>query len=291
MPTPQFLQTPYRWHQRQIVKFGGLPVPVSGVTLPWIDLNDRLAYFAVEGPKIDNSHISNKASQLSLRGKGVWTAQDFVGRKIRLPVYYDETVGVPFSQAKAHLTQTGEQYLTFDNVTGLLVRTNSFAETDFLTDAPDAPGQYTHKAMLEFLSRNPFPQDMTATNYGPSTITNNYNSMAISYAGMVYAEPVYTLTFNTATTVTQFGINNTTSGEAFSVLLGAPATGVNHTLIVDCTQFTVTLDGVPLAPVGSFPLLYPGFPPPFTNTLQAKMVSSGGVSGTLNIQYFNKWEI
>lgn len=296
MPDPTFLQTPYLWDQRQIVKFGGLPIPVWGTVMPYQDLNDCISWICVSGPKIDNSHISNAASQLAWRGKGVWTVQDFYGRKLRLPVYYSEAgAGIPFSRAKANLTQSGEQYLTFDNVTGLLVRVNSFGESDFVTDAPEAPGQYLMKTTLEFLSRNPFPQDIAATTAGPFTL--NLNSAApftAACGGHVYAEPVYTFTIPSGNTsnITKFTLTNTDSGDSV-FFINTIRSGVGHTVVIDSSALTIAIDGKGIAPNGAgFPMMYPNIATGGSPTNHFTLTTVGGTGTcTLNMSWHHKWEL
>jgi hypothetical protein len=293
---PQFLQTAYGHTTRQIVQFGGLPVPGSNAVCPWVDLNDRVAWYAVGSPQIDNTHISNKSSQLAWRGRGVWLAQDFVGRKVRMAMHYDETSGVPFSQAKALLTQSGEQWLTFDQTTGLRVRTNSFAESTFLTGAPDAPGQYTHQVELEWLSRNPFMQDMNMITVGPFTLNTGNNYAAINYAGQAFGEPVLYCNLPAGNTakVTQVVFGNNWGETVYMPIKGGTTSGA-HTLLIGTDTLSCIMDNALIAPVGNFPYMYPGFPPPATTTLLVQITTANNAAlaagSTYYINYFNQWEI
>jgi hypothetical protein len=310
---PIFTTTAFRWYQRLACQFGGLPVPVFATTMPWVDLNDVANWRLIAPPKIDNTHISNKASQIAWRGKGIWLAQDFIGRKVYLPAWYDETGGTPFTQAKAQLTQAGEQYLTFDGgVTGIRVKMNSFAETDMVTGFPDdqAGKQFAFKGQLEFMSRNPYAEDIAATSFGPLTAltsttvpnTGASNSFNIPYLGHVYGEPVYTLSVPNSNTapITEVQLQNTASGESLSCTFATPlAAGVAHTIVIDVGLSTVTADTVAQNFSGSFPFLY-GNPAHFATPPVAEnnsfilriIVSSGTIdaAASFSASYRCKWE-
>lgn len=303
MPDPTFLQTPYKWHQRQMVWFGGLPVAPFNNTMPWIDLNDRVSWSCVGSPQIDNTHISNKTSQLAWRGKGVWLAQDFVGRKIRIAMHYDETCGVPFSRAKGLLTQSGEQFLSFDGgLTGLPVRTNSFAESTFLTGAPEAPGQYVHQVELEFLSRDAFARDTTQLHAGSLALVGGNNAFTLPYSGHVFAEPIFNITVPTGQpAISSIYVANQNSGETLAALFvnaagkAAPlAANVSHFIGLDSSLLQITADGNVYPPNGSFPYVYPNPASPGVPAVNSFVVTLNGgtFSGVVcDIYYYNQWEI
>lgn len=284
MTYPRFLATPdTRWGQRQIIRFGGLPRPDTGVVQSFVDLNDADAWFA-QSIQVDGRHISNKSSQLNWRGKAVWTAQDFIGRKILIPAMYDDgnSGNISYPQAKGVLTMAGEQYLTFDNVTGIRVRLNSFSQAEPKT--PNPP--YLWDAPLEFLSRNPFAEDLG----GAMTLTGTLNGsgqlfLPVTYTGAAYGEPLVTITLPSGVTANFVEVANTTFGGDIIGSLGTVSTG--GPLVVDSTLFAISLGSTAFPPGGTFPFLYPG-----TQTLYIAMAPGASFAGAaVSVSYANKFEI
>jgi len=292
MPDPILLTTSYQWDQRQRILFGGLPVPIFGTVMPFIDLNDMVSWRALS-LKVDNGHVQNAASQFAWRAKGVWTAQDFVGRKIHIPChYYEAGATKAFSLAKSQLTQSGEQYLSFDGVTGLRVRCNSFSEFDLLEGFPEKPAtsstqpSYAYTGTLEFLSRNPFAEDMTVQTTGNFAVAGTsgagtLNTVNINYYGHAFAAPKLTVTVPAGASgkVLKIGWSNVTSGEDIIMDVssgGGLAACAGHTLVIDSDNSVMTVDGVASAPGGpAFPLLYanPAGTPPAAQALQVWFLS------------------
>ena len=294
---PSFKTIPFKWDQRQVINFGGLPVPVTGQTLQTIDLNDQVSWFA-QDIIIDNSHVSNKASQRTWRGAGVWTAADFVGRKVSVPAVYDEGGGTSFAAAKALLTQSGEQFLSFDQIYGLRVRCNSFSVSKFLTFHPP----YLISVQLEFLSRNPFAELMGTATTSSFAVSGNAAGQAttcpISYQGDAYCAPIYTLNVpsSNGAAIKGFVLANQTSNETLTIANGVinlPA-GSASTLVIDATQQTVMQNGTqPVKFSGAFPNLYPGFGGSLTNNIVATVTTTSGTTSnvTLSVQWSERWEI
>lgn len=295
MTQPSFLTVPdLRYGHRQIIKFGGLPRADTGVVQPFIDLNDADSWFA-NLITIDGNHISNKSSQLNWRGKAVWTAQDFIGRKITVAANYDEGnaagyfgAGTSYPAAKGVLTMAGEQYLTFDNLTGIRVRLNSFAQAKPLVPMPP----YLWDAPLEFLSRNPFAEDLGGSTVitPPMAVGGSVSATSpnptIVYGGAAYGEPIVTITAPSAV-ITGVQVQNTTYP---NLNVTAAFTVAATTVTIDSTLFAIIADlglssELGLAPVGTFPLLFPG------NNVIYAAVQSGGTNCTCSISYASKYEL
>jgi len=311
LPDPLLLTTAYQWDQRQKILFGGLPVPIFGTTMPFVDLNDMVSWRALS-LKVDNGHVQNAASQFAWRAKGVWTAQDFVGRKIHVPChYYEVGAGVAFSLAKSKLTQSGEQYLSFDGVTGIRVRCNSFTEFDLLDGFPEKPStsssqpSYAYVGTLEFLSRNPFAEDMAVQTTGNFSIAGTsgagaYTNVTINYYGHAFGSPKLTVTVPNGASgkVQKIGWSNVTSGEDIILDVssgGGLAAGGGHTIIIDSDNSVITVDGVLQAPGGAaFPLVYANAAssPPAVNQMQVWFLSdiASPTNLTGNITWYSKYE-
>jgi hypothetical protein len=308
---PVFLPTPSWWapqDQRQVIRFGGLPVPGSGAVMPWIDLNDQITWFAQE-VIIDGKFISNKSAQLTWRGQGVWTAQDFVGRKIAIPMNYDEagyrSSGVDFTQGQgrviaspswsdnsALLVSSGEQYLTFDGVYGLRVKSDGFAPTKFLKAEPP----YILETQLEFVSRNPFLEriagvatvaERSLTVHGPAAVGDS--GWPVVYDGAMYAEPIFTMYLDAGdqtAQVAQVGVSNasTATGVCMNFNPPLPTGAPGHIFVFDSSRFSCSADGQEQPPAGDFPLIYPGSMPGFVNVMQFWLSLVGG-NGTIRTHF------
>jgi hypothetical protein len=287
-----------RWGHRQIIRFGGLPRADTGVVQPYIDLNDADSWWA-EDIQIDGRHISNKATQLNWRGKGVWTAQDFVGRKITIPAKFDEgnSHNMGYPEAKGVMTMAGEQYLTFDNLTGMRVRLNSFSLAKPVT--PHAP--YLWDAPLEFLSRNPFAEDLGGSVVaGPFAMgsvpgglgfTGAYTAQDINYLGHAYGEPVVTISMpGGGATISTVYVNNWTYNPTMYIAItNSFLQGGGHTIVFSSELFTTVIDFTQFAPTGTFPFLFPGI-----NNIGIAVAANSDLGGAglhATITYANKYEI
>ena len=293
MAAPQFGRTTYGWAKRGIIKFGGMAVPVVGGTMSYIDLNDAVYYYA-QDIDISGTHIKNTAMQKTWLASGVWLSQDFVGRTVRIPMKYDETgnggSAQSIAQAMGQLSQAGEQYLTFDNATGLMCRFDGWSKRNVLFEDNNGYGWDTE---LIFQSRNAFFEDLAATTQSVGAVAGNGdNNFNVSYVGAAWCSPVYTITIPIGNTqaITGFVLKNITSGETLTATVAVPANQA-HSVVIDSGAMTATLDGVQQVFSGSFPMLYPAIPPPQTNSMRLTINSAGATTGiTLSISYTNRWE-
>lgn len=299
MGAPQSLTTAYGWATRGVVKFGGLPLPVVGTTMSYIDLNDTVYYYTHD-VQIDGTHPRNTAAQRSWLGQGVWLSQDFVGRKITLSTTYDEAgnggTAQSIAAAMGQLTQAGEQYLTFDNITAVKCRFDGWSKRSLNTF--DGRG-FVWDTELVFQSRNAFFEDLSSTTQSVGAVSggvggtdNNFN---ISYAGAVYVRPVYTLTIPSGNTrtISSIVLKNLTSGETATVAFSPVITsGVAHTVVIDSDGMQALLDGVQVPITGSFPNAYPSIPPPQVNSMRLTITSAvGATTGlTFSLSYTTRWE-
>jgi hypothetical protein len=118
---------------------------------------------------------------------------------------------------------------------------------------------------------------------------------SITYAGSVFAEPVFTLTVPSSNTGTITGATliNTMSTETLTVSFpGGLAVSTAYTITIDCGAFTVADAGGRAYDVaGSFPQLYP--PVGQVNTMTVSATTSAGVASglTLGCTYSNRWTI
>jgi hypothetical protein len=296
MAAPQFGRTTYGWAKRGIIKFGGMSVPVVGGTMSYIDLNDAVYYYA-QDIDISGTHIKNTAMQKTWLASGVWLSQDFVGRTVRIPMKYDETgnggSAQSIAQAMGQLSQAGEQYLTFDNATGLRCRFDGWSKRNVLFEDNNGYGWDTE---LIFQSRNPFFEDLAATTQSVGAVSGGIggtdNNYTISYVGAAFCAPVYTITVPVGNTqaITSMAMKNITSGETLSATTPVPANQA-HTVVFDSGLMTVTIDGVQQVFTGSFPMLYPAIPPPQSNSMRLTITAAGATTGiTLSVSFTPLWE-
>lgn len=295
MPQPQWNLTPWQWTNRQILKFGGKPLPLIGTNMTYLDLNDAVSWF-VQNVEIPHKKVLGTKPYIFL-GESTFISEDFETRTIKVKVKYDEGGGTPFGAVKALLSQAGEQYLTTDNATGISCKLLSTGSPKLL-DNIGTTGTPIWETELEFLAANPWAVDLVATTIaafpvagssGGGTITN-FNT---TYNGSVYAKPVFTLTIPATNTVTisQIKLNNTSTGQIltvnFSPVLPA-STAI--TITIDCGLWTIKDgSGNNYDPVGSFPVLAP--PGGQLNSWAFTIVSSGATTGiTLGYVYTNRWE-
>jgi hypothetical protein len=305
---PAFLPVPSNrnpWDLRQTIRFGGLPVPVTGVTMPWIDLNDQVSWFA-QDIVIDGKYVSLKSAQYTWRGRGAWMSQDFIGRKISVPMIFDEGGAftphevdpepISWSAMSSMLAAAGEQYLTFDNTFGMRVKCDGFGTTKFLR------GEYPYiiQTQLEFQARNPFLEriagivsvpEHTITQSGPGAAADT--GWSVSYGGQMYAEPVWTMYCDAGDNtgrIAQVGVSNASVAQGVAMNFSPPLTPGGHIFTFDCSQFYCSVDGREQPPSGDFPFIYPGFPPPFTNVMQFWIsLASGNQDCRAHFTYAEKY--
>ncbi len=285
-----------RWGARGIVKFGNAAIPVIGGTLPYIDLNDGVNWFCQDVVIQRDNHELQQAQQ-AWWSKAAWLGEDFTMAKIAISELYDENGGgAGFTAAIAQLLASGEQYLTFDNTTGILCKCKSAgAAKRTVTASP-----FLYSTTLEFWAKEPWFKGLTQTtnngtavagSSGAGTTTN----ITQTYNGTWWGEPTYVLHIpntNTAT-ISSLKINNTTSGQGltavFSPVLTASAV---HTVTVDCIGQHVTDENATEYDIsGSFPMLY-GQPQggSVNNALQVTIASSAGTTGlTLDVDFYNRY--
>lgn len=174
------------------IYFGNAAYPNGQGVMPWMWLSDQVSWFVREYQVAgDNRQIG--VAQLPFRSKGVYLSDDFGGKVIGIPLRYYEAALVKLSTVKAQLSQAGEQYLTFDNkVTGSLARFKGFAQAPQLVKTFDP---LLWDVTLEFYLKEPWFRDLAATAIGSQSFNaGTPGSFAVTYAGSVFAEPVYTIT-------------------------------------------------------------------------------------------------
>lgn len=294
---------------RPVCQFGGRALPIVGTTLGYIDLNDHKNWWLEwTSAGLDVSNASRQASTVPLvfRAKGVYLSDDFGPRLIKLTQKYYEGAeygGVvkPLGAALSQLRQAGEQFLTFDNLTAIPVK---FLADSNRRSARIAPGAlpFWWDLQLEFLAVTPWFSDLTPTvpvgspwavsgSVSPGTSTG-FN---ITYAGSVFAEPVFTLNVPAGNTVVinSLVLTNTTSGEALTIAFpGGLLANTAYTITIDCGAWTVK-DGTgkQYDVGGSFPQLYP--PAGQVNAFTAVIVTATGTttSVTLGASVTARWEL
>jgi hypothetical protein len=297
MPAPVYsVPADTRYGVRQVVKFGGLAVPIVGGVQSYIDIMDGVSWFldpkqnGVE-IKIDRHLVS---SPYLWRAKSALQSDDYYPVIVTIPLLYDESSGTNFQTARAPLFTAGTQNLTFDNATGLQCRLNAIRNLRMrITSAP-----YLWEGQFEFIGYEPFWKDFNTTTQAATPLTGSTgagtsNPFTITNAGNFWAEPVFTFFIpNTnAAPIAKLILTNTTSGEALTIAFGPNLTaGVAWTLTIDCGAMTVTdQNGVQYDFSGSFPLLYP--PAGTVNSFTAVLVTGSGASSgvTLTPVWTNRW--
>jgi hypothetical protein len=293
MPQPQWNLTPWQWSQRGILKFGGKPLPLIGTVMTYVDLNDTVSWFT-ENITVDHKKLLG-VKPLIFTGESVWISEDFGPKSIKVKTKFDESGGIPFAQHKALLSQSGEQFLTTDNSTGIACKLVSIGSPSLVTGSVSP---FVFSTDLEFMAVVPWALDLSQTVVSAFAVagssgggtTTNFN---ITYNGSVYGKPIYTLTIPNTNTVTisQIKLQNTTTGQIltvnFSPVLPA-STAI--TIVIDCGLWTIK-DGSGnfYDPVGSFPIFAP--PAGTVNAHSFTIVSSAATTGiTLGYSYYNRWE-
>lgn len=287
MPQPTFATTGSP--TRIICQLGGLALPNGQGTMATYDLNDSVSWFLQDLPEVTMSR-SIGLSQLAWRARGVYVSDDFAAKKIVLhQLYYESSTATPLAYAKAQLSQAGEQYLTFDNATRILVKLS-----DWGTPASRRKFQpYLWDLDLTFTCREPWFKDISATT-SSTALNATTTSFSIAYSGSVFAEPVWTWTIPSANTATisSFALGNTLSGETITATFPTPLAASRATTVtIDCSGFTVKKDdGTSYDVSGSFPMIYP--PAGQSNTFATTVTPATGTASTSTLawSFNNRWD-
>ena len=285
-----------RWRQVGIVRFGNNTIPVIGGTLAWINLNDGASWIMTDVSPVRDNHALG-ITQQAWRSKAAWISEDFGVGKVKASFQYDEQPsGIGFQQAMAPLLNSGEQWLTFDNSTGLLVKCKGVSGVKrTVTAAP-----YLYAGDIEFWAREPWFQDMSQTSQLAQALTGNTTgsptSFSVSYSGTWYEEPNYVLHVPVGNTValTQIRIANTTSGETLTVTLNPGLTASTaHTLTVNTsTQKVTDENALEYDVTGTFPKLYnnpTGTAQPNAHTVTVTTASGTSTGLTFDVVYNGRW--
>jgi hypothetical protein len=236
--------------------------------------------------------------------QGVFISDDFVLKKIELPmVYYEGTnlggAGLPIAAVKAQLLTAGTQNLTFDNATQIPARLASFGKPVFVSGRNFPP--WLWQTTLSFVCPTPIAQDIASTTPvgSPFAISGNTSGSVtnfnITYAGAFRTQPTYTLTIpvGNGVPIVSFVLANTMSGEALTIIFpGNLAASTAYTITINSQAFTVVDGGGNAYDFsGSFPNVYG--PPTQVNTMRGTLTTASGTSTgvTLGVSFFNSWEM
>lgn len=276
-----------------VCKFGNQPLPVVGTTMPWLDLNDKTNW-RLRLQTIKEAHIRLHASR-PFQSRAVPMSSDNAPKIIQLDEIFDESGGSTLASQKALMSQADLQFLTFDNLTGVLCKVIAFGDPKPLVTFPP----YLWDISLQFIVLEPWAQDLTATTIAPfgvnGTTGGSANNFNITYAGSVRTRPVFTFHIpntNTAT-VTQIKLQNTTSGEILTVNFPTPlAAATDWVITLDCDGWHVT-DGTghEYDVIGSFPQIYPPAAQVNAYTFTVTTGVNALAGATLAVTYTNRWEI
>lgn len=282
-----------------IVKFGNQPLPNGQGTMSYVNLNDRLSWFcqalgSSQGFDYDSHQLT--LAQIVWRGRSAWLGEDWGPWRFQVPFKYDESPtwggpGQPLGQALAQLALAGEQLLTFDNSTGLPCKFSKVANRKM--DVSAFPPLWSFD--IEFVAKATFFQDLSSTTVSPQTLASgSATTFNVTYAGSVWAEPVWTLTIpNTnAAPISSFSLSNTMSGETLTITFpGNLAASTAWTITIDSGQLTVLdQNGHSYDVAGNaFPLLYG--PAGQVNPISATLTPASGTATncTIGASYTNRW--
>jgi hypothetical protein len=207
---------------------------------------------------------------------------------------YMEDASHFLGQFLAQLSQAGEQRLTFDSLTHILAAYNGAKNRVVSNFYQPLKWEFT----LEFIAKTPWFQDTTATTFSPVTITTdsgqNFN---VTYAGSVWAEPVWTLTVpvGNAVAINSMQLKNTMSGEFLTVnflSVAALPASTARTVTIDCGAMTAIDNlGNNYDITGTFPMLYG--PVGTVNSMQVVITPASGSSSGLTIgaTYNPRWQV
>lgn len=277
-----------------VCKFGNVTLPNGQGTMGWLDLNDQVNTILTDFQS-DDANRQIGLEQLLYRARGVYTSDDFGPRPITLPLTYLEDASHSLGQFLAALSQAGEQQLTFDNVTYIHAKYQGATSRTLRRKYPPFSWNFN----LELIARTSWFHDISLTAMAPLTLTVDAGqSFNITYAGSIFAEPIWTyhVPVTNGVAINSLVLTNTMSGEAITVnFLSAsalPATTVRD-VVIDCGAMTATCTqtGENYDVAGSFPFLYPPVSQvnPFT---VAVTPASGSTSGcTLAASFRARWQI
>lgn len=261
-------------------RFGGRALPNGQGTLSYINLNDWSSWF-MQGVEIEIAQSLALGSQL-WQGRSVNLGADFPPAVIRLPMEYRE-VTTTLGAALAALAVAGDQYLSFDTVTAIPVRFRAASNRQAVVYAPAVP---RWSLDLEFSATQQWFQDLTPTAIGAQALNSGTaTTFNVTYAGSVFAEPVWTLTIpNTSTaTIASFALSNVTAGQTLTITFpGNLAASTSWVLTIDTGAFTVRdAAGRSYDVGGSFPNLFP--PAGQVNAMSATLTPASGTATNCTI--------
>jgi phage-related protein len=111
---------------------------------------------------------------------------------------------------------------------------------------------------IEFFCSDPVGYDLTASTFLSSqTITTATNNANITVGGSHYAQPIFTALLNSGTGLTTQTVTIKNSETGVGITVSRTWTA-GETLIIDCSQGTVTVNGAFVDYTGGFPTFYPG---------------------------------
>lgn len=291
MPQPTFTYAGLR----ALATFGGVELPNGQGVMPLVNLNDgintRLKDFGTDD---GNKQIS--LAQLLYMARGVTLARDFGPRGIALPMAYNEDSTHSIGAWLASLAMAGEQQLSFDGgLTYILAEYSGISGRTRVRRGIPLAWEFA----LELIARNPWFQDAAATTMAPLALTVDAGqAFSITYAGSVWAEPVWTLhvPVGNAVAINSIQLKNTMSGEYLTVnfqsATAIPAATVRD-VVIDCAAMTAictqTSESYDIS--GSFPMLYQpaGTVNPFTVIITPATGASSGL--TLAASHNPRWQI
>jgi hypothetical protein len=224
----------------RVCQFGGLALPNGQGVQGYLNLNDWTSWFLQDFHMDVIQALSLGA--LAWRAESAFLASDFPAGSIRLAMEYREA-SQTLGAAVARLAMAGEQYLTFDNLTGIPARFAAETNRQAVMYGPAVP-RWTVE--LEFTTRQQWFQDLSATIVSPVTLNSgtltNFN---VTYAGSIFAKPVWTLTIpvGNAAPIAAFELQNVMSGEDLVIVFpGNLAASTAWTITIDSSAMTV-VDG------------------------------------------------
>jgi hypothetical protein len=261
-------------------RFGGRALPNGQGTLSYVNLNDWTSWF-LQSVDIEIAQTLTLGAQL-WQGQSVNLGADFPPAVVRLSMEYREAVA-SLGTALGALAVAGDQYLSFDTVTALPVRFSAASNRQAVMYAPALP---RWSLDLEFSATQQFWQDLTPTAIGATTLNSGTATpFNVTYAGSVFARPVWTLTIpNTSTaTIAGFTLSNVTAGQTLSLVFpGNLAASTSWVLTIDSGAFAVRdAGGRPYDVGGSFPNLYG--PAGQVNAMSATLTTASGTATNCTI--------
>ena len=274
-------------------KFGSLSWPNGQGTFTQMNLNDGVNWQWQQFGG-DDDYVQLTPAQLVWRARSAVLARDRKARVLTLPMRYQEASTAPSAALGAQialLDQAGQQQLTFDNSTYILANYAGLKSRTMLKKFSPFYWGFS----LEFLCPEPYFHDIATTTYvnalalnsGTATNTN------VTYAGSVWAEPVYTLAIpNTnAAPIASFTLANSVSSETLLVTFpGNLAASTAWTITIDAGALSVTDQlGRGYDVAGSFPNLYP--PAGQVQQISATLTPASGTATacTLTAAVANRW--